>query len=148
MKKHLLIAAGLLTATIIQTQPATAVTKCVALNSTTTECESLSSTTNGSEWSATCTTNGITTTIRGIGVCSSTPNQSGNPVTSIQYSTNPSENKECWCRMISPAVSQWVHYFYEYTSAEYCAENCSSVCTNYLYNSSYFRGSFFKSMTD
>ena len=146
MKKHLLIAAGLLTATIIQTQPATAVTKCVALNSTTTECSGISH--NGSEWSATCTTNGITTTIRGIGVCSSTPNQSGYTVASIEYSTNPSENKECWCRMISPAVSQWVHYFNPNTSAEYCAEMCSTVCTNYLYNSSYFRGSFFKSMTD
>lgn len=146
MKKHFIMA-GILATSIIQ--PATAVTKCVALNSTTTECSGLSSTTYGSEWSATCTTNGITTTIRGIGVCSSTPDpDDGNTVASIEYSTNPSENKECWCRMISPAVSQWVHYYYNYTSAEYCSEMCSSVCSNYLYNSSYFRGSFFKSMTD
>ena len=142
-----IILAGLL-CTIIA-PPALAVTKCVALNSTATECAGLSSTTNGSEWSATCTTNGITTTIRGIGVCSSTPDpQDGYTAASIEYSTNPSENKECWCRMISPAVSQWVHYYNSYTSAEYCAENCSTVCTNYLAYSSGYRGSFFKSMTD
>ena len=145
MKKHFIMA-GILATSIIQ--PATAVTKCVALNSTTTECSEPSAPSNGSEWRATCTTNGITTTIMGIGVCSATPPPSGYTVASIQYSTNPSENKECWCRMISPAVSQWVHYYNPNTSAEYCATMCSSVCSNYLAYSSGYRGSFFKSMTD
>ena len=145
MKKHFIMA-GILATSIIQ--PATAVTKCVALNSTTTECSEPSAPSNGSEWRATCTTNGITTTIMGIGVCSATPPPSGYTVASIQYSTNPSENKECYCRMISPAVSQWVHYYNPNTSAEYCATMCSSVCSNYLPISSGYRGSFFKSMTD
>ena len=146
MKKHFIMA-GILATSIIQ--PATAVTKCVALNSTNTECWEPSAPSNGSEWWAKCSTNGITTTtIRGIGVCSSTPNPSGNPVTSIQYSTNPSENKECWCRMISPAVSQWVHYDNPNTSAEYCARMCSIVCSKHLPISRDYRGSFFESMTD
>lgn len=143
MKKCLLVA-GLASAVMIS--PAMAVTKCVALNSSSTQCSGQSS--DGPDWTASCTTNGTKTTIAGISICSSTKSTGDYAATRLEYSTNPNENIHCWCRMISPAVSRWISYTDPYTSAEKCLGDCSMLCSNYLAYSDGYRGAFFESMSD
>ena len=99
MKKHLLIAGLICVATI---PPAAAVTKCVKLTSSTT-CSTYSGEHGQSNWSATC--GGVS--IQGVAFCGSQNGGSqGATSTAVTISTTSDDNKYCWCRMISPAVSR------------------------------------------
>lgn len=74
--------------------------------------------------------NGIT--VKGIGYCSQDKGSS-------KGETSPTLNKNigvnCWCKMISPAVSQWVYL--EGAAANYvnCLHTCSIDCVWALNNS-------------
>ena len=144
MKKHLILV-GVIT-TVLTTTGAHAVTKCVALNSSTTCTSSPSSYTGHTDWAATCTTNGVSTPISGIGICSST---SGSSVgqTATELSTSD-DNKHCWCKMTSPAVSsRWV-FSYSDTSAVFCAQSCAKFCAINVRNLAAFRSALFGSLSD
>ncbi len=131
MKKHLLIA-GLLCVAIIP--PAAAVTKCVALNTSMT-CN-IDAQNGNLDWSGSCSMRGGPTTVSGIAACSS---QNGGtagklsatlPVT-LTSSGTADDNKYCWCKMTSPAVSQWV-YASSFSSNGMCINNCATACRDGL----------------
>ena len=142
MKKHLIIAGIICSATI---PPAYAVTKCVKLTSSTT-CTSYSGATGQSNWSATC--GGIE--IQGVAFCGS-QNGGSFAATSetVTTSSTSDDNKYCWCKMVSPAVSSWVFHD-SYTSAGRCANLCAYDCAFYAQfnGASAFRSALFSGLSD
>ena len=146
MKSKILIAGAILCA--ISAAPAHAVTKCVALNSNTTCTSDYSQYQNHTDWAATCTTNGVSTPISGIGICSSTSDSStSQTATELDTSSTSDDNKYCWCRMISPAVSRWV-FSNALSSGSYCAMNCANVCAHNVLIRAAFRTALFGSLSD
>ena len=125
--KSKIIIAGLVC--IITAPPASAVTKCVALGSSTTCEANYGLYQNHPDWSAICTTNGVSTPIKGIGVCSSTEGSSAYyaTATELEMSSTADNNKYCWCRMISPAVSHWISAT-SFASNDECSQNCAYEC--------------------
>lgn len=145
MKLKIILAGAMLCA--ITTTGAHAVTKCVALNSSTT-CDpgSITQYQNHTDWAATCTTNGVSTPISGIGICSSTQGSGYQTATDLDTSSTADDNKYCWCRMISPAVSRWVYS--SSPSNQYCDRYCAHYCTLNLYVYAAFRSVLFGSLSD
>ena len=148
MKSKTLIIGAILCA--ITTTSAHAVTKCVALNGSNTTCTTpASATQTGSpEWTATCTTNGVSTPISGIGACSSTSGRTiGQTATEITTASSGS-NKNCWCKMTSPAVSsRWVYYA-QFASTDSCLWGCAQGCADYLKEYASFRTGLFGLLSD
>lgn len=142
MKKHLLIAGLICVATI---PPAmAAVTKCVALTPSTT---CLGSSVNGATWSATCS--GGRVSLQGVAFCSDQDGQeTGAKTTNLTYSHTTYENMYCWCKMISPAVSQWVHVSINPTptSSSNCTINCRDYCASRIMDSADFRSAIFSNL--
>ena len=148
ISKQFLIAGAILCA--ITTTGAHAVTKCVALDSSSTMCTSDETQYLGhTDWAATCTTNGVSTPISGIGICSSfyPTSQYDTRVTQLNTSSTVDENLNCWCRMISPAVSHWV-FRNSLTSAGICAQACAYQCAESIKTSPPFRYGLFGSLSD
>ncbi len=141
----------LLTTTLcaIVTLPANAVQKCVALTSSTT-CESstggimVTATYGVPDWSGSCT-NGIS--ISGIANCGSQSASVGTTKTTIQISTTSTNNKYCWCKMISPAVSPWV-YRHVYADYATCLKQCNQLCATSLYNTPAYTNAMYSNMSD
>lgn len=147
MKSKIFIITGAVLCAI--TTGAHAVTKCVALNSSSTTC--LSTTASHSvehtDWEANCTTNGISTSISGIGICSSTDGGStGATATELDLSETSDNNKYCWCKMTKPAVSRWV-FDSVYASAGICAQRCTFYCATNVGSKS-FMAAMFNSLSD
>ena len=146
MKSKILIAGAILCA--ITTTGAHAVTKCVALNSSTTCTSNSSSYTGHTDWAATCTTNGVSTPISGIGICSSTSGSSvGQTATELDTSSTADENQNCWCKMTSPAVSRWV-FRSSGPSAGLCARMCAYNCAGLVSGLASWRSALFGSLSD
>lgn len=140
MKKHLLIAGLICMATI---PPAMAVTKCVKLNSSTT-CSTYSGAYKQSNWSATC--GGVS--IQGVAFCGSQNGGSTGATTdAVTTSTTSDNNKYCWCKMVSPAVSRWV-FDRAITSAGSCADNCAHLCAADARSIASFRSALFSNLSD
>ena len=140
MKKHLLIAGLICMATI---PPAMAVTKCVKLSSSTT-CPDYSGATGQSNWSATC--GGIS--IQGVAFCGSQNGGSAGATTdAVTTSTTSTDNKYCWCKMVSPAVSTWV-FDNGLGSAANCAINCAYACAGDVASFASFRSALFSGLSD
>ena len=139
MKKHLIIAGIICSATI---PPAYAVTKCVKLTSSTT-CTSSSGALGQSNWSATC--GGIE--IQGVAFCGSQDGGSEGK-TSETVTTSPASeyNKNCWCKMVSPAVSSWV-FSYSFSSAGDCSR-CAVSCGANARSYAAFRSALFSGLSD
>ena len=137
MKKHLIIVGIICAASI---PPAYAVTKCVKLTSSTT-CTSSSGATGQSNWSATC--GGIE--IQGVAFCGS---QNGGSVgaTTETVTTSRDNNKYCWCKMVSPAVSRWL--FGAASSADDCPFLCAMYCANVAKANPPFRSALFSGLSD
>ena len=137
MKKHLLIAGLICVATI---PPAMAITKCVKLTSSTT-CSTYSGISGQSNWSATC--GGVS--IQGVAFCGS--QDGGSTGATTDAVTTSDNNKYCWCKMVSPAVSSWVFSGNHY-SASNCTYNCADHCVpNGAYDAP-FRSAMFGSLSD
>ena len=137
--------------------PAAAVQKCVALGSGTT-CEApggLSRPPTGkADWSLTCTTSGKSVAVSGIGVCSSVMGTTSSPVSSLTTSTCISSSScqsgdavYCYCRMVSPALSQWVGLQMAFASESTCLQNCASTCYQYLIDDRAVRTALFSTST-
>ena len=137
MKKHLIIAGIICAASI---PPAYAVTKCVKLTSSTT-CTNASG--SGSNWYATC--GGIA--IQGVAFCGSQDGGStGTKSGTVTTSSTSDNNKYCWCKMVSPAVSSWV-FSRSTSSGGLCTSSCSYSCAN-LVKGSAFRTPLFSGLSD
>ena len=147
MKKHLILA-GVIT-TVLTTTGAHAVTKCVALNGINTTCTSdFLQYEYHIDWAATCTTNGVSTPISGIGICSGTQGASQYATaTELDTFLTSDDNRYCWCRMISPAVSRWVFYG-STASAGVCDRRCAYICANVVQGVEDFRSALFGSLSD
>ena len=148
ISKQFLIAGAMLCA--ITTTGAHAVTKCVALNSHSTMCTSDETQYLGhTDWAATCTTNGVSTPISGIGICSIvTPTSQYDYIaTQLNTSSIVSDNKNCWCRITSPAVSRWV-FLSSNTSAGDCAQACAYQCAEAIKRYPATRSALFGSLSD
>ena len=137
--------------------PAAAVQKCVALGSGTT-CEApggLSRPPTGkADWSLTCTTSGKSVTVNGIGVCAgqvgnSTPLDSLTISTCFSTGSCPASGDAvyCYCRMVSPALSQWVYSGLVYRSESECENYCASTCYQYLIDKQALRNTLFGTST-
>ena len=139
MKKHLIITGIICIATI---PPATAVTKCVNLSSSTT-CSDASG--SGSQWTATC--NEIP--VSGVAFCSNKKGtSSGAKSSTLTASTTSNANKYCWIKMTSPAVSQWVFYM-DLGTTDGCLYNCARNTSMYLERAtSSIKNSLFSSLSD
>ena len=146
ISKQFLIAGAMLCA--ITTTGAHAVTKCATLSSRAT-CTSSSSQQYDyhTDWAATCTTNGVSTPISGIGICSSTKGGMAATATELDISSTVDENLTCWCKMISPAVSRWVSGGSN-TSASGCAQVCASFCAMAPQYYPIFKSVLFGSLSD
>ena len=146
ISKQFLIAGAMLCA--ITTTGAHAVTKCVALNSSTTCTSDYNQYQNHPDWAATCTTNGVSTPISGIGRCSSTNGRSDyTTATELDTSSTSANNKHCWCKMITPAVSRWV-FLSSSMSAVDCARQCAHYCAYRVRGNAAFRTALFGSLSD
>ena len=138
MKKHLLIAGLICMATI---PPVSAVTKCVKLSSSTT-CSNYSGATGQSNWSVTC--GGVS--VQGVAFCGSQSGGSqGATSTTVTISSTVDNNKYCWCKMVSPAVSSWV--FASDLPGSSCYNVCPYQCA-YAINDASFRSGMFGSLSD
>ena len=146
MKKHLILA-GAFTMAIVQVQPTFAVTKCVALNSNTT-CTYKNPGEYVVDWTSTCTTNGASTPISGIAVCSENDGSAGYTETRLNISGLLDNNLYCWCRMISPAVSLWVYTDTPAVTSDYCVSYCAYICADSMKNNASFRSAMFGSLSD
>ena len=147
MKLKIILAGAILC--VITATSAHAVTKCVALNSSSTTCtSSYSQYLYHTDWAATCTTNGVSTPIRGIGICSSTKGGStGATATELDTSYGTEENHNCWCRMISPAVSRWVFNRSDLAAGD-CATECAYYCAIAVRDLASVRSALFGSLSD
>ena len=140
--------------------PAAAVQKCVALGSRTT-CEAprglSQSPTGKADWSLTCTTNGTSVAVSGIGICSSVRGTTSSPVSSGNLTTTtcisagscPASGDAvyCYCRMVSPALSQWVAIQMAFASESTCLQNCASTCYQHLIDDRTVRTALFSTST-
>ena len=143
MKKHLLFV-GIMCA--VTTTPAMAVTKCVNLSSTSTTCAGNLSSSTGADWSATCTTNGQSVDIKGIAVCTAATTGRA-PVTRTATTTLSTNlgNVDCYCKMVSPAVSRWIFAIRQ----ENCGSTCAAMCANVLsYSDRAMAKTMFSSLSD
>ena len=150
MKSKIILVGAMLCA--ITTTGAHAVTKCVALNSSTTCTSNYNSYYNKTDWAATCITNGVSTPISGIGICSNTEESTAGSLiyptaTEIDTSSIIYDNRYCWCKMTSPAVSRWV-YNSSYSSADNCSESCTRNCAHSIHYTASFRSALFGSLSD
>ncbi len=100
-------------------------TRCVALNENTT-CSNGTYSYDRADWSTTCTTNGTDFTIHGLGICTNhNPEQY---TTANNLSIHEGSNYiHCWCRIISPAISDWI-YLNNKSDEELCSEECARDC--------------------
>ena len=141
--------------------PAAAVQKCVALGSGTT-CAGpggLSRPPTGkADWSLTCRTNSKSVAVSGIGVCSSVSGRTASPVSSGNLTTTTAcisssscplsgDAVYCYCRMVSPALSQWVAIELAFESESLCLQNCAATCYQYLIDDQSVRTALFSTST-
>ncbi len=140
MKKYLLIAGAFC---MVAIPPAFAVTKCVKLTPSTT-CSTYSGEHGQSNWSATC--DGVP--VEGVAFCGSQNGGSqGATSTAVTISTTSDDNKYCWCKMVSPAVSRWV-FNNAGLSAYTCADACAYNCAYYAQVPTSFRSALFSNLSD
>ena len=146
ISKQFLIAGAMLCA--ITTTGAHAVTKCVALNSSTRCATDYTQYQGHTDWAATCTTYGVSTPISGIGICSSTSGiSSGQTATELSTSSTGDDNRYCWCKVTSPAVSRWV-FRISSMSAGSCAQWCAHHCADGIRRDTAFWSALFGSLSD
>ena len=138
-----------LTATYaILTAPAMAVQKCVALDPNATICPSVGVAKHGGvNWQGLCYPGtGGRLSIEGLGVCSDDDPtaDSGDIIDDLYVISGAGSN--CWCRIISPAISSWVNVS-SYGTAESCVYDCAQSCGSNL-NNSVFRSKLLGSISN
>ena len=142
MKKHLLILG--LSGALVVSPVCAAVTKCVDLNSSS-SCTVQKAQSGKIEWGLLCDGN---VSVQGISACSSRSGTSmGTTSSDIPTVSYSSGNVNCYCRMISPAVSQWV-YLSGYSNVDACMYNCASDCAYMTYNNASMRSALFRNLSD
>ena len=140
MKLNFLMFSIICGATIINI-PTYAVTKCVALNSSTT-CTNSSG--KGANWSVTCNS----LPVQGVAFCGDQNGVSlGATSDNITTIATSNANLYCWCKMTSPAVSRWV-FVGSTGGSDYCANTCAAQCANFARSNAIFRSALFSNLSD
>ena len=124
--------------------PAHAVVTCVALGSNT-MCSSQGS--GGGEFRSACTTNGIQVDVKGVIGCSEDEGSIGATQSGLTVSSG-NLNYQCWCRMISPAVSSWVLAGKQGDNTGQCVSRCAAACAQKLESSTTFRSAMFSNLSE
>lgn len=137
--------------------PAAAVQKCVALGSgTTCTTPALTAAPYGkADWNLTCTTDSTSFPVSGIAVCSVMKGSVSTPVSSLNVADctavggcpSPGDPIICWCRMLSPAVSQWVFSETTYATEGACRYECAKDCMGQITNLQRVRTALFSTST-
>lgn len=136
MKNKLLPTTILTTAlSFLSSNTTLAAVKCVRL-STNSQCQAVALGNAG--WEGNCGAS-----IEGVAICASS---SGTTASSLTVSSDPTKNGYCWCRLISPAVSQWVYIGGMYH--EDCLVDCAAECAGGLASASTFRTRIFSNLSD
>ena len=136
----------------ILTAPATAVQKCVALDSSTTTCTNIEAESLYRGWKLTCTTNGITVPIEGTSSCSKTLTTTTvgtiKDDLKIKYTENDTNEIYCWCQMIRPLASSWV-FAHKYSSVGGgCMGGCAQKCAETFSGNATFRSAMISTLSD
>lgn len=137
MKNKLLPTTILTTAlSFLSSNTTLAAVKCVRLN-TNSQCQAAALGKAG--WEGNCGAS-----VEGVAICASS---SGTTASSLTVSQDPTKNGYCWCRLISPAVSQWV---YSGLAAyhEDCLGDCAEECAATIKSDSTFRTRIFSNLSD
>lgn len=126
-----------------------AVQKCVALDSTTTCTSAPNPYDRHADWGASCTTGSTTTAIKGIALCSDQNGQTQSSTSATISLGTAVDNKYCWCKMESPAVSLWV-YDSSGSTADECMRYCAVSCALDVIdpNKPTFRSALFSGLGD
>ena len=101
---------------------------------------SLSSNATGKTWS-TSFNYGV---ISGIGACGGESVSTGAVATNQNALSPTSAGKYCFCKMLRPAVSQWVYS--GINGASNCASHCASYCASYVGSTVAVRQGLFSSV--
>ena len=122
-------------------RPANAVYKCANFDTSTTF--STTSVAGAADWTANKTYSGnIILSVRGIAICGGQAGSSmGTESDSVSIDQTSTNNKYCWCRMVSPAVSRWL-YISTFASAGVCSNNCAQTCAQNMANPSGYRNDY------
>ena len=134
----------------ILTTPTIAVQKCVALDASNTTCTSnYEEYDSNPDWGATCTTNGVSVSIKGAVTCSKTAGSAVGEVYSGYLPTGGSNKDKlhCWCKIISPAISSWV-YLTDYDSTNLCIGDCARYCAYKIQSEAALRQGLFSSLSN
>lgn len=136
---------------------ANAVQKCIALGSSS-GCDDYGATDNltglnngyGVEWYGSGCGDGNDIEIRGLAICANTTGTAGDTAeTLFIIDPDEGENGNCWCKMVSPAVSAWVLEG-TYSTTEYCSSDCTDFCSRIIpeYSGSAARDSMLNSLSN
>ncbi len=107
------------------------VSKCTALRDNSSSCTFGSG--SGLDWRGTCTTAGVSTSLKGIGICAATAGIKANTTSDeLSFSSTLDDNKYCWCRLLVPLVSSWVALGQGGRTYTECASACASGCASNL----------------
>lgn len=98
-------------------------------------------------WTATCTTNGVSVSVQGTSFCGTSGSWSQGATSDNPVSVVRDENPACWCKMVSPAVSKWV-FVREETSSMNCRKNCSYYCSLYIQTIAAVKNALLSNLTD
>lgn len=85
----------------------------------------------GIQWKASCNSNNTKITFKGLALCAQ---RGSSPAINLAYS--PGSNTQCWCRMFSPALSNWVSTYSTPSSETTCNDQCASICAREISGSS------------
>ncbi|MBP3316061.1 MAG: hypothetical protein J6L70_00455 [Alphaproteobacteria bacterium] len=82
------------------------------------------------------------TFVSGVAYCTKASGSVANNI----YRSGTYDNKYCWCKMLSPAVSSWV-FSSNLSDATNCAKYCSEDCATKMASSD-FRSTMFSTLSD
>ena len=126
---------GIAAAAVLLTPPAhAAFTKCIYLNPAMSCLASmpLSKYNNTTDWDATCTDNTGSTNVEGVWRCGSqNGGTQGTTTDMLDTADSTSINTYCWCKMVIPAVSQWVFHS-KVSDQGTCYGTCGRLCLEAL----------------
>ncbi len=127
MKKFLILGVA------IFTLDAYAATKCVALNADF-NCAPGDFGEYNPEWSATCTKDNTSITIKGISACASEYGFGIDPLETVSIGPDAKGYVGCWCKMTSPIESVWMvplGICGATLEVDFCNQYCGMFCSSF-----------------
>ncbi|MDE6570938.1 MAG: hypothetical protein K2L95_01830 [Alphaproteobacteria bacterium] len=137
-----LIWLGVAAGAVMVTSSVFAMTKCVKLTSSMT-CSQVDTPTYQSNWMSDC----AGTRIHGVAFCGNQNSNLGDKTDAVGTGLTSDDNRYCWCKMVSPAVSSWVFAFI-FGSAGDCSVKCAYYCAHNAATHAVFVAALFSGLGD